>query len=737
MALIRIEHDDFVLQISCGTYDALYAEAKRNITEDALWASYACSDLVEPLFLSADDAEGEPLGKRAFFFDNTDYGVFVKTRNGAVVPSPAFVSVAMNGRMQRFGNDILTGTLNFGNDIGKFDLAFSYRKGSIERRFCFTLEILSLKLDYHRDWMALIREIEAEHQTLALDFLKETYHSFDTVAKDVPKDQTADMIWWCLFKSFQDQFVKGCRLILNRPRNKWRQQSEYLRADQLRMMTPDQENEYAEHRRDAAHLYYSERTVDDKDTPENRFLKMAVEHVTDKYATLSEYLLRQTSVSDAAKDAIREMKAELSAIRHNAFFRGIGRFSGLRQESLILQRASGYSTVYRIWAILKMMYSLGGDKMRLESKDIATLYEMWCFIRVKNAVAMLTGVDEKAKAALKDYVYRLFTGEESQVVFRDGSGIELAEVSYNSSSKATSADGIEGTVAPTTRIAPGSASAERPDIVLRLTKAFGGDDHYKVTYLFDAKYRIQGRYANGAAAGVDYPPQDAIDQMHRYRDAIYYQNHGAGASAVSDPLKKEIIGGYVLFPGNGDKSAIEVAPFMQTRNEVNIGAFPLRPGSDANNEILRDFLDGLLNKSAWVRHLEEVIAQKGMVQVKLEDAKISESQIYSKPGRTVISEAMWILKHNSILVPVKDLPISDANKKIKFINFYWEPPVTLAVDPKGYLGVLTAKEVEAKFSKVDFSKEGHFHVFCGKLVNATAMTEYVNKKAKDSSNGNQ
>ena len=717
MALIRIEHDDFVLQISCGAYDALYAEAKRNITEDALWASYACSDQVEPLFLSADDAVGVPLGKRAFFFDNADYGVFVKTRNGAVAPTSAFVSVAMNGRMQRFGNDILTGTLNFGNDIGKFDLAFSYRKGAIERRFCFTLEILSLKLDYHRDWMALIREIEAEHQTLALDFLKETYHSFDTVAKDVPKDQTADMIWWCLFKSFQDQFVKGCRLILNRPRNKWRQQSEYLRADQLRMMTPDQENEYAEHRRDAAHLYYSERTVDDKDTPENRFLKMAVETITDKYATLSEYLLRQTSVSDAAKDAIREMKAELSSIRHNAFFRGIGRFSGLRQESLILQRASGYSTVYRIWAILKMMYSLGGDKMRLESKDIATLYEMWCFIRVKNAVAMLTGVDEKAKTALKDYVYRLFTGEKSKVVFRDGSGIELAEVSYNSSSKATSADGIEGTVAPTTRIAPGSASAERPDIVLRLTKTFGGDDHYKVTYLFDAKYRIQGRYANGAAAGVDYPPQDAIDQMHRYRDAIYYQNRGAGASAVSDPLKKEIIGGYVLFPGNGDKSAIEVAPFMQARNEVNIGAFPLRPGSDANNEILRDFLDGLLNKSAWVKHLEEVIAQKGMVQVVEENVVLSSDNILAPKSKLSDIEARWVFKNHAVVVRDNVLQGRDPNR-IRLITLGWMPPVSLAIGKGSYQGMKDAGEVASMYGDCPFETKGEkCHVWVGTLVN--------------------
>ena len=92
MALIRIEHDDFVLQVSCGAYDSLYAEAKRNIAEDALWASYACSDQVEPQFFSADDAEGVPLDKRAFFFDNADYGVFVQTRNGAVAPSSAFVT---------------------------------------------------------------------------------------------------------------------------------------------------------------------------------------------------------------------------------------------------------------------------------------------------------------------------------------------------------------------------------------------------------------------------------------------------------------------------------------------------------------------------------------------------------------------------------------------------------------------------------------------------------------------
>lgn len=636
MARIIINHEDFELQISCSSFNAVYEKALQNIGIDELWANYTYTEDVDASFYKSDDtADGEPLEKKAFFFDNTDYGVFIKIKNGAESPKVIFASPNMERRMQRFDKNILTGTLNFGNDIGKFDLTFSYRKFGNEKRFCFTIEILSSKLDYHHDWQALVEEIEAEHQTLALDFLKDTYHSFDSVAKDIPKNQTADMIWWCLFKTFQDQFVKGCQLILNRPRHRWRTQSEYLRVDQLRILSPEQENEFAEYGLDSSHLYYSKRTVNDKDTPENRFLKMAIERISDKYAILSDWLLKQNAISESAKDDIRSMGKTLKSIRNNSFFRGIGPFKGFRQESLVLQRASGYSVVYRVWAMLKMMYALGGDRMRLESKDIATLYEMWCFIRVKNAVAMLTGISAKAKSELRDYVYRLFTGEKSQVVFKDDSGIELAEISYNSSSKATLSDGIKDTIAPTTKIAPDPGSAERPDIVLRLTKSFGGDDQYKVTYLFDAKYRIQGKYTGGLSAGVDYPPQDAIDQMHRYRDAIYYSQKN-----VDESLKKEIVGGYILFPGKGEKEAIEKAPFMQTREEVNIGAFPLRPGSDENNEILRNFLNSLLNESECARHLENIIAQKGMVQIPNNDpsrAKLADRVLIAKnyPGNFV------------------------------------------------------------------------------------------------------
>jgi hypothetical protein len=133
---------------------------------------------------------------------------------------------------------------------------------------------------------------------------------------------------------------------------------------------------------------------------------------------------------------------------------------------------------------------------------------------------------------------------------------------------------------------------QKPDIVLQLTK----DDLERgmnLTYLFDAKYRIEQD-----RQGRDVPPDDAINQMHRYRDAIYY-------STPQNGLKKEVLGGYILFPGQ----MTETDHFRQSVDEVNIGAFPLRPGAE-QHEMLRDFIAELMRKNA-VEIVEQVIPQKG------------------------------------------------------------------------------------------------------------------------------
>ena len=104
--------------------------------------------------------------------------------------------------------------------------------------------------------------------------------------------------------------------------------------------------------------------------------------------------------------------------------------------------------------------------------------------------------------------------------------------------------------------------------------------------------------------GVDTPPDEAINQMHRYRDAIYYKEHS------SNELKKEVIGGYILFPGDGQKADVAASKFYKSIEEVNIGAFPLRPKDIENRELLVKFIESLI-KAESSKTVAEVIPHKG------------------------------------------------------------------------------------------------------------------------------
>ena len=276
----------------------------------------------------------------------------------------------------------------------------------------------------------------------------------------------------------------------------------------------------------------------------------------------------------------------------------VGQFKGLIQESLVLQKATGYSDVYKTWSLLRRAYSLNEGLFRLQSKDIATLYEIWCFIEVSHIVKEQLGistddVDHRNRMDMGGlFTWDMGKGERSRILFRKD-GVELAELVYNpkhtGSENETSSIGnfVVKTV------------AQKPDIVLQLVK----DDiqkGMKMTYLFDAKYRIESN-----KYGVDYPPDDAINQMHRYRDAIYYQQD------QDVPLKKEVVGGYILFPGSGESLHVQTATFYKSIKEVNIGAFPLRPKDAENRTLLSDFISSLIANEGQSL-IADSIPQKGL-----------------------------------------------------------------------------------------------------------------------------
>ena len=596
MELLTIEHKDFTMIVECTKFDGIWNKAKSNVGEDKLYSTYSWSKGVVSVkrTLDADHEidieQGVPAP--ATFFDNADYPIWIEFKD--YVKDAQFGSILQNDNDRfSFRRHILAGFINYKNEIGRSEIQIIYKVGKEIRTFRFGFEVLSTKLDYHEHWRTIVEDIEREYRMLSLDYVRRTFHGFSP-------DQNGehpDIVWWSVFEGEQQKFIKACKSIIDRPRHRLHGEEVYLRADTLKQTPHNIENRLAEHRKEPAYLYRVEQHILSNDTQENRFLKFALHKISKRYEDLRQRIEAVKTASGTMKSAMLATSETLKRLQHHPFFRTIGRFKGINQESMVLQKATGYSQVYRTWNLLRRAYSLNDGLYRLQTKDIATLYEIWCFIEVSHIVkAQLHLDDEDVEHRNRMEMNGIFSwelgkGEHSRILFRKD-GVELAELVYNPKNADTENDnvGMKDLVVPTV--------PQKPDIVLQLTKN-DLQQGMKMTYLFDAKYRIDGK-----DKGVDVPPEGAINQMHRYRDAIYYKDYDANA------LKKEVIGGYILFPGDGEPNDVAVSKFYKTIKEVNIGAFPLRPKDVENRKLLENFIDELIHTKSY-ETIAHVIPQKG------------------------------------------------------------------------------------------------------------------------------
>lgn len=512
----------------------------------------------------------------AFFFENTDYPLHARSNRKDVKLLSLTIGKERNEHVSA-EDEIIFGSINYKNQVGRTDIKVLYEKEGKEECLAFTTEVLSYKMDYRTDMRNVIKDIEEEFAMLSYSFLKETYLTFRSSDKE-----STDLIWWQIFRECFDKITEATRLIINNPKRRLQTSVRYERAERMPFMPAELENEYEEFKNEPSHLYRMEEMYLSKDTIENRFLKYAILNISDRFKRVQKNILSILKADNLyVKSQIREMDEELTALVNDPFFRGIGAFRGFSQDSLVMKQAAGYRDVYEYWIILQCGYDLQEGIMQLEVKEISELYEIWCFIKVKNIVQHI--LRKKASAHVEgskvegELVKSLIQGSKSEVVFIDNEHpeVQLASVMYNATTDDEEHLNDESDISDNTDIAETTSKTteQRPDIVLRLSKT---EDSMQYTYLFDAKYRIRDTTIP-TKGGVDVPPVDAINQLHRYRDAIYYTH------SKDEKLKREVIGGYVLYPGNLDKEQFTGSYYQRSIDEVNIGAFPLKPGGQWNN----------------------------------------------------------------------------------------------------------------------------------------------------------
>ena len=630
----EVTNGDLLVRFSCPNHERRIAETVRNLcidTDDIDSAAkktcrYRSEDNSVTFSFDRQAEDGNNIRHEAVFFENTEYPLIVRGVNKKV----ADLTLAINNHLRTDGKDKSTiissgdelyGSLNFHNQVGMTDFCFTYKvEGEEEtKELRFMTEVLSYKLDYRSDLKTIISDIENEYAMLSTSFLKDTY-----LGMRQGSGENNPLIWWQIFKACHADIMTAARQIIDRPKRRLRSVAKYERAERMAYMPRELENEYLAHKDNPAHLYRTEKLILSHDTIENRFLKYALGEMAHRFAMVKEHIMTAMHLDDPKRidTSLEDMEDELLSLNNNTFFRGVGQFKGFSQDNLVMKQAQGYKTIMEKWVELQQGYELEEGMRRLEVKDICDLYEIWCFIKVKNIVQDVMrelGKESKPKVNGRDvtneFIPQLVYG--GSVSFINNDGIELASVCYNAEvHKGQTSSAISGTNTMTT--------VQRPDIVLRLSKENEGNMKY--TYLFDAKYRIADTDENGNRVNCRYdlPPADAIDQMHRYRDAIYYTEEGRDR----EHLKKEIIAGYVLFPGRIPLEAMENGDYyyQQSNRLIGIGAFPLRPDQEKHKEdgsiiidtnsseqaLRKQIRHWLEEESGRERLLEESIPQKGL-----------------------------------------------------------------------------------------------------------------------------
>lgn len=568
----------------------------------------------------------------AFFFENTDYPLHARSNRNGVKLLSLTIGKERNEHVSA-EDEIIFGSINYKNQVGRTDIKVLYEKEGKEECMAFTTEVLSYKMDYRTDMRNVIKDIEEEFAMLSYSFLKETYLTFRSSDKE-----STDLIWWQIFRECFDKITEATRLIINNPKRRLQTSVRYERAEMMPFMPAELENEYEEFKNEPTHLYRMEEMYLSKDTIENRFLKYAILNISDRFKRVQKNILSILKADNLyIKNQIREMDDDLTALVNDPFFRGIGAFRGFSQDSLVMKQAAGYRDVYEYWIILQCGYDLQEGIMQLEVKEISELYEIWCFIKVKNIVQHI--LRKKASAHVEgskvegELVKSLIQGSKSEVVYIDNEHpeVQLASVMYNATTDDEEHLNDESDVSENTDIAETTSKTteQRPDIVLRLSKT---EDSMQYTYLFDAKYRIRDTTIP-TKGGVDVPPVDAINQLHRYRDAIYYTH------SKDEKLKREVIGGYVLYPGNLDKKQFTGSYYQRSINEVNIGAFPLKPGGqwnsllDKNGSFNELLLDPTSSEDVLYKQIETWINDERANQTLLETAIPQKGLQYTYAGK--------------------------------------------------------------------------------------------------------
>lgn len=571
------EHNDFVLYVYADNLDTSRRKLRRTYESRGL-VGPACKDMVVLVGAEAMLSEDGCIVLQPFFFENRQYWFEVDFTN-----QPNIESYAVNHKHALFDQSfsahpkrkVLNASINFSNDVGLCRFDIQYSLDGVRHRVPVTFTVFATKMIQTQDLSVMNHAIDQVYPLWRYAITGKTTHQ---QGKSARQPEKFGLFWLAQFERLVSEFNQGVKRVLNAPHNRLQAYTDQQKLERINKRLGTKLEERAKElvaSKRASRLAIKKQRLN-IDTPENRFIKMVLLKIK---ANLSQILMavikdKDSKVSKSFISMLEAWRDQIGKYTKHKLWKEVGEFKGQNTESKVLQEAAGYSKVYQVWQQLKHYLNGHVGDSQISIKSVADIYEIWCFLEVKSAIESLgfTQLTKKLSHLKQIQFEKQFPDDEMAaafVYFRESDGMTI-EIAHKPSFTQS------GTVNRTW------LGRQSPDIVLRVTLA----NHESFFILFDAKYRIDTQQFKDK----DGVPEDALNQMHRYRDAIIHQHR----FEYESPLKsRPVMGAFALYPGFFDNQKDQVNPYEEAIKEIGIGAFALLPSKDSevsHNHWLRDYL---------------------------------------------------------------------------------------------------------------------------------------------------
>ncbi|PSL27068.1 DUF2357 domain-containing protein [Chitinophaga ginsengisoli] len=610
MNILIINHKDFFIEIDLlnpggvDDFENTFKTSKKRHAPEHFETAYLFTGPLRK-FEIWQPASGEVEGadiyavKHPVFFENIGYSVSIDFQ-------PEVVSASIYSRVRNVRNmfkvkttkgdtQFASGELKFDNEPGEFDLIIDYQLKTVSLSVLFQFTVFSSKLDTQKDHLAMVKQIEKIYPRLAVDYLRKTYHYFE-----VQGSGESDILWWTIFGNIFRRILWHLKVIVKDPHKALSRGKGFVRADKIKKAKGRLADKLERFEGRPDKYFEVDMILLVEDNYENQYVKYIIADILDQYKRI--YKLVQKDSSNTRMDKAYRMQLEFAeeAMSHllvHPFFKGVGKLKDRKRFSPVLAKRVGYAGLIKDWETLKMGFELQEGLYEIELKNIAYLYQLWCFFAMTEMIEKITGVkpDVKKMPTIKSNTFRLSPDKDmhSKLVFEcaDGINIELyQELRYTNNFDADDAGTFDG--------------SKCPDIILRIGRRDQPRNLY-LTYLFDAKYRLIESTRYSEIEKMDEPLPEDLRQMRDYKESIYRKEEDGADNEHS----KEVMGGYVLFPGICN-AELHGRYYREIIFKSHIGGFPFLPGDEAGSALLGKHLRYIITEDT-ARQLDKMQPQKG------------------------------------------------------------------------------------------------------------------------------